>query len=72
MLDNVFYICYTGITKGVKTMYKIILEPIGEIWEFKLKEDLRDILTLAFSELQKLGYNQVIFNQINKKKYVLK
>lgn len=58
--------------KGVKTMYKIILEPIGEIWEFKLKEDLRDILTLAFSELQKLGYNQVIFNQINKKKYVLK
>lgn len=58
--------------KEVKTMYKIILEPIGEIWEFKLKEDLRDILTLAFSELQKLGYNQVIFNQINKKKYVLK
>ena len=40
--------------KEVKTMYKIILEPIGEIWEFKLKEDLRDILTLAFSELQKL------------------
>lgn len=53
-------------------MYKIILEPIGEIWEFKFKEDLRDILTLAFSELQKLGYNQVIFNQINKKKYVLR
>lgn len=58
--------------KGEKTMYKIILEPIGEIWEFKFKEDLRDILTLAFSELQKLGYNQVIFNQINKKKYVLR